>query len=381
MFKSSPNSMKNIVVITLLAFAVSACGGGSQPEGPDQIKEKIAKLKADKKSLEDQISALEAQLPKDTNVIVLNDVRTRVFPKTTFADSVEIQGSVASDDNVLVSSENGGRILKILVKEGASVSKGQLLANLDGEYLQNSVEEVEKALELAVVAYDRQKNLWDQKIGSEIQFLQAKNQKESLEKKLVTMKNQLGKFSLRSPISGTVDKIFMNEGELANPGFPIVRVVNNSELKVVAEVSERYVGAFNSGQSVRIIFPVLGRSISGKIRSVGQVIEAANRTFSLIVDPAGRAENFMKPNLLAQVKVQVYRNESAVSLPTSLIRFEGEEKFVYAVKDKKVMKLPVKTGITTNGYTEILSGIEGTEEIITEGYKNVEPGDEVNVLK
>lgn len=361
-------------------FLVAACGGAA--DDIESKRKKLDELKTQKAEIEAQIALLEKETGPDTNVV---DKRTEVsvisLQKGTFANLAEFQGTVISEENINLGSEMGGRIIKVNVKEGQKVSKGQVLANFDSEILQKNLEEVENALELANTTFERQKSLWDQKIGSEIQYLQAKNQKESLEKKIASIRSQMSKASLRSPINGTIDKIFMNAGEMAGAGVPVLRVVNNDQVKINADVPERFVGKIKNGDSVGIKLSVIDKEISGKVRSVGQVIDVANRTFTLIVDPVGKQErDFLKPNMLAVVKAVVYRKKDAVSVPTDLIRFEGAEKFVYTVVDNKAQKIKVETGESFNAFTEILSGLNGGEQLISKGLNSVSDGAAVNII-
>ena len=369
-----------LTAIVAAVFLVAACGGAA--DDIESKRKKIDELKTQKAEIEAQIAQLEKETGPDTNVV---DKRTEVsvisLQKGTFVNLAEFQGTVISEENINLGSEMGGRIIKVNVKEGQKVSKGQVLANFDSEILQKNLEEVENALELANTTFERQKSLWDQKIGSEIQYLQAKNQKESLEKKIASIRSQMSKASLRSPINGTIDKIFMNAGEMAGAGVPVLRVVNNDMVKINADVPERFVGKIKNGDSVGIKLSVIDKEIRGKVRSVGQVIDVANRTFTLIVDPVGKQErDFLKPNMLAVVKAVVYRKKDAVSVPTDLIRFEGVDKFVYTVVDNKAQKIKVETGESFNAYTEILSGLNGGEQLISKGLNSVSDGAEVNII-
>lgn len=376
------NFSSRILLWVISAAILAACGG--KPGDPEAKRKELEKLKSEKAKIESAIAALEKELgtandstsaEKPTEVKVITP-RTGIFE--TFA---EFQGVIASEENLNMGSEVGGRITKIMVKEGQEVSKGQVLATFDSELIQKSMEEVQNALDLATVTFEKQKNLWDQKIGSEIQFLQAKNQKENLEKKMESLKAQANKASLRSPIQGTVDKIYLNSGEMAGPGVPVMRVVNNREIKITADIPERFVGKFKKADSVGVTLPATEKTISGKIRSVGQVIDVNNRTFNLIVDPTGQKEKeYLKPNMLAVVKAVIYRNKKSVSVPTDIIRFENNTKYVYAAVDGKAQKIIVETGESSQGYTEILSGLDGTEQIISQGLKSVSEGTVLNII-
>ena len=357
-----------------------SCGGTS--DTPDAKMKKLDKLRAEKAKIESEIALLEKELG-DKNTVAEAPVSVKVMaPRTgVFLSFAEFQGVVASEENINLGSEVGGRITRVSVKEGQAVSKGQVLANFDDELVQKAMFEVENALDLATTAYQKQKNLWDQKIGSEMQYLQAKNQKENLEKRMESLRAQQGKAALRSPISGTVDKIYLNPGEMAGPGMPVLRVVNNDRVKIVADIPERFVGKFKNGDSVGVKLAAVDRVLSGRIRSVGQVIDVANRTFNLVVDPVSKTgREFLKPNMLAVVKIITYKNKEAVSVPTNLVRFEQEGTFLDIVEAGVVKRVPVETGEASEGYTEITSGLNGQEKVISEGFKSISVGASVKVV-
>lgn len=375
--------MKNLLPAMLLsvpAFGLFSCGEGA--DTPEAKLKKLDKLRAEKAKIEAEIAALEKETGTDGSVADAPVPVKVILPRTgEFLTFAEFQGVVASEENINLGSEVGGRITKVLAKEGQVVSKGQILATFDSEIIRKNIEEVQNALDLANTTYERQKNLWDQKIGSEIQYLQAKNQKENLEKRLESLRAQEGKASLRSPINGTVDKIYLNAGEMAGPGVPVLRVVNNDRVKITADIPERFVGKFKSGDSVWIKLSALEKTISGRIRSVGMVIDAANRTFNMVVDPTAKeGRDLLKPNMLAAVKAVTYRKKDAVSVPANLIRYEQEGKFVYVVEGGVVKRIQVETGEVSEGFTEVVSGLSGTEQIISDGLKTLSLGTTVTVI-
>lgn len=364
--------MKKLSIYILAALVVAACGSKDP-------RAELEELKTQKRDIEKRIAELEIQVgATDTTVQEAVEVAVIVPGKIPFTVTDNFQGVVESEENVNLSSESGGKILKIQVKEGDMVSKGQALAVLDGDLIAKNIEEVENALELAETSYQRQKNLWDQKIGSEIQFLQAKNQKENLEKRLNTLRTQLGKQTLKAPVTGMVDKLFLKEGEVAGPGVPVCRVVNNDRIKITADISEKFVGRFKKGEKVNILLTALNENLEGKIRSVGQVIDPNNRTFSLIVDPImPKNRDILKANMLTSISIASYTKPDAVVLPTSIIQFDPQGNFVFAVENNVVKKVMVETGGSSNGLTEVTGGLSGSEKIIAEGIKSIEVGGKV----
>ncbi|MBL0912536.1 MAG: efflux RND transporter periplasmic adaptor subunit [Bacteroidia bacterium] len=364
--------MKKLSIYILAAFVVAACGSKDP-------RAELEELKTQKHDIEKRIKELEIQIgASDTSVQEAVEVAVIVPGKIPFTVTDNFQGVVESEENVNLSSETGGKILKIQVKEGDMVSKGQALAVLDGDLIAKNIEEVENALELAETSYQRQKNLWDQKIGSEIQFLQAKNQKENLEKRLNTLRTQLGKQTLKAPVAGMVDKLFLKEGEVAGPGIPVCRVVNNDRIKITADISEKFVGRFKKGEKVNILLTALNENLEGKIRSVGQVIDPNNRTFSLIVDPVmPKNRDILKANMLTSISIASYTKPDAVVLPTNIIQFDPQGNFVFAAENNVVKKVMVETGSSSNGLTEVTGGLSGSEKIIAEGIKSIEVGGKV----
>ncbi|MCS6981600.1 MAG: efflux RND transporter periplasmic adaptor subunit, partial [Flavobacteriales bacterium] len=292
----------------------------------------------------------------------------------------DLQGVVVSDEMVDLRPELGGRILRIHVKEGDEVQVGQKLVTLDGEQVRRAIEEAEKALELARTTYERQQALWDQKIGSEIQYLQAKNQKEQLELRLETLRNQLEKFVLTAPVRGTVDRLFMHVGDVAAPQAPILRIVNNSHVKVEADVPERYVGAFNKKSPVRLHFPAIGLSMEGIFRSIGQSIDPNNRTFLVVIEPQGPEKSRLLPNMLARVEVVLQARPQALVVPTQAIAFEDKGTYLWVCRQGKAFKVPVTVGATRGGESEIISGLQAGDLVVTEGYRNLRSGDPVQLV-
>jgi membrane fusion protein (multidrug efflux system) len=375
-------SQISILLLTLTLFAV-ACSPISELE---KKRTELAKLEAQSTELDNKIKKLEDEIEiLDTTVEeTLIPVKAQKLNAGMFSNTLGIQGLVTSDNNVHMSAELGGTVKDILVKEGQSVRKGQLLVKLDGSSVASQIAELRNALELATTAYERQKRLWDQNIGSEMQYLQAKNNKDDLENKIATVNSQLAKYSITAPISGIVDKIYINEGEVASPGSPVVQVVNNKKINVEADIAESHVGKFKVGDAVTIHYPALGISAEEKIASIGQVIDPDNRTFTIVISPKNNLKQ-LKPNLLAMIDVSDYKTESSIVVPTKLIRREGEKRYIYTVNTENKKTLAKKTYVvieksfSTN--TVIQSGLDSGDLIIVEGYNAVIEGDELKVIK
>jgi membrane fusion protein (multidrug efflux system) len=308
--KNTISMKSNIYSRIILAFALAgllvACSASSDKDK----KAKLEKLKADQTSLAKQIKKLEEEIAKEnpnakTNVKSKEVAITALAPRK-FDHYVQTQGSVESENNILVSARSMGVITQVFVTEGQQVSKGQVLAQIDNSVLSRNIESMKSQLELATSVYNRQKNLWDQKIGTEVQFLQAKTSKESLERQLESVQQQNDMFRIKSPINGTVDDVHVKVGENIAPGMPAVRVVNASDLKLVASVSEAYVTNIKKGNKVIVSIPELKKDIEARVSFVAKNIDALSRTFNVEVKLPSYPD--LRPNMTATIKV-IFRTE------------------------------------------------------------------------
>jgi len=241
---------------------------------------------------------------------------------------------------------------------------------------------LETSLELAQVSFERQSNLWEQKIGTEIQFLEAKNKKESLERSLTTARSRLALSVVRAPFEGSVDEIPIRIGEIAIPGLPLLRIVNQNDMYIQADVSEIYIGRFKKGQLVDVHFPSQNKNLASKINSVSQVINRENRTFSMEIElPA--VDFTIKPNQVTILKLTDYLNEQAITVPTRLIQRDDQGAFLFGVNSSdnslSASKIHVTPGFSYNSQTEITDGLKGDETIVDEGFREVTQGVEVKV--
>ena len=375
---------RTIAIIPVIAILLSACG--AKEEVTDSVEAKMAQIaeyKSEIKDLEIKIRDLEKEiianggsleLPPDTVAVT-----TMTIERGTYEEFVEVAGSVSSDQNILVSSEMGGTVTRIYVKEGQQVSAGQLLLSTDDQVLQKSIDELQNAYDLAKTVYEKRKALWDQKIGSEIEYLTAKNNMESLELKLNTTRTQLAKTQLKSPISGTVDEIITKTGEMASPGMPLLRVVNLREVQIECDISEAYLGRVKRGDKVNVSFPSINFESVATITNVGQVINPSNRTFKLQVSLNNR-DGMLKPNLLGYLQIREYVEQDQVIIPTRLIQNGVNSDFVYAITDGSVVKIDITRGRSHNGFTQIKSGLSGGEILVVEGNRQVKEGDIARVV-
>jgi RND family efflux transporter MFP subunit len=344
----------------------------------ETAKSEMIELKAKIASLEKEIQAVDPNFAQNRNSVL---VSTLSLEKKSFEHFVEIRGAVQSRRNVVLSAQMGGIIREVYAKEGQRVSKGQTLVVLDADVLRNSIGEIKTQLDLAKITYDKQSRLWEQKIGTEIQYLQAKNQVESLEKRLGTTYAQLEQMTLKAPFTGTIDRVDALVGEMAAPGLPLVRMVNSEDIYVNADVSEDFIGKFSIGDPVEVLFPTTDKRIKSTITAVGQVINPENRTFVVEVKlPSGIG---VKPNQVTVVKFRDYVNDDVFTLPTKIILSDNAGQYVFAIGKRDSVdvakKVYVKAGLGYNSQTEVLQGLTGSETIIFQGFRDVTEGAEVTI--
>lgn len=373
---------RSLTFALLLATVVACSGPDNSLAGKrkqlEQYKSEMAELKGKINTLESEIAAEEG--PKE---VKSKPVRVQTVATVLYKHPVALQGVIESDEDVQVSAEANGRAMQVYIKEGQQVSKGQLLVKIDDEVLRNSLAELETAYELAEQVFLKQERLWNQEIGSELDYLNAKNNKERLERQITTTRSRLSQSELRSPISGKVDQVMINEGEMVSAGMPVVRVVDTRNIKVVADVSERYIGSFREGDAVDIIFPTLNRSAKGIIEAFGNVINPANRTFTMVVQVTDK-QSWMKPNLLAKVQAYDKIIENAIVIPTRVLHLQNDKQYVYTINDKEeppiAHKVEVKVGFTSTEETLIDSGLTPGQPIIVEGHNNLSDGEPVTII-
>ncbi len=363
-------------LMTLLILLMASCGKSSDQEKIDKLygkirvqEEKIRKSKAGINELRREI----AELGGDT-LPVRDSIFITVTPvvQEDYVEFVELAAVVSSRENLMVSSELGGRITQMHVREGQSVNKGQIMAEVDAELIDRQIAELETALSLARTVYEKRSNLWEQRIGSELEYLQAENQVQSLEKSLATAQTQLDRANLRAPISGVVDKVMMNAGEMVSPGQPIVRIVNLSRVQVNADISEAYLGQIKRGDTVRLNFPAAGIVRKAAVSAIGQVIDPNNRTFVMEVDLDNR-DGALKPNLAGTVSFQTYFEPGQIQVPSRLVQSGYSGKFVYIMDSASHLALrrPVELGKSYDGRSVITSGLRAGEWLVDDGFRNV----------
>jgi len=386
--------MKNIFSLLIIALLLTSCGGNKNETVDDvvasnnleQIRKKKSELDATQQELTSQLKQLEAKIKELDPQEKIPLITTFAIKEEVFNHYVELQGNVNTKQNLLIYPEYSGILKRVYVKEGQKVNKGQLLAIIDDGGLKQQVAQLQIQVSLAKTTFERQQRLWNQKIGSEIQYLQAKSNYEAQQKAVIQLQSQLAKTNVRAPFSGTIDDIITDQGSVVSPGqSQLFRIVNLKNMYIEADVPERYISNVTVGKDVEVNFPILGKTMDAKVRQAGDFINPANRTFKVEVAVPNKDKS-IKPNLTAKLKINDYTNVKAILIPQSIISENAEgQQYVYTITDKnenkaKAQRVIIETGKTQGDYIEVLSGLQHGNEIIYEGARSVKDGQEVKIL-
>jgi RND family efflux transporter MFP subunit len=374
--------MKKVVLIATSLLLI-ACGEKSTD---DLIKDKnITELKNRKATIQAELEKIDAALLKGNKAPESEAlVSVLTIKDTVFNHYLEIQGNVNTKENILVQPEFSGTLTALNVKAGQRVSKGQILGKVDDAGMSQQLASIENQYALAKTTFERQKNLWDKKIGSEIQFLQAQAQMISAQKSVAQMRAQVAKTVIRAPFSGTIDEVFVERGQVVAPSPQgLMRIVNLSNMYVSTTVPETYIGKLKVGTVVDVFLTSLGKTYKGKVRQVANFINPSNRSFGIEVS-VPNPDNLLRPNQVAKLKIIDYTVNNAIIVPTNVVQEDGEHnKFVFIttnVSGKKgvAKKVLVKVGKSSDNVTEILSGLSANDVIVTEGANNIADGMKLN---
>jgi RND family efflux transporter MFP subunit len=370
---------KITVFLTACGIAILTACGNSDPAA------QLEKLKAQRAELDAQITELEAQVNAGQPVEVkAKEVLVTTIATQEFKHYVDVQGVVDAESQAAIQPQMPGVITKIYVNEGQSVSKGQILGEVDNSVMTAQLNAIQPQLTMAMDVFNRQKRLWDQKIGSEIQFLQAKTTKEALEKQIAAIQEQINLTKLIAPISGVIDHIGAKIGQYSAPGMPdpAFRIINNSKMKVKAEFAEGYASTVKNGDETELYFPDINERISGKTSYVAKFINPLTRTFTVESAIQGEGSKY-RPNMVAVLKVVDYKNPTAVILPINSLLSSGNETYVYVVakeNNREVAKKRVVTsGKTYDGWAEITSGLQAGDRVVTTGQFEIVEGSAINI--
>ena len=378
--------MRKIFLVSVLSIVLYSCGNKENSQSIDALieskntkvlQEKKAVLQAEITKIEEALATLDTKKEEAlVSVMTLKD--------TLFNHYLDIQGNVDTKENIIVQPEFSGTLTALTVKAGQKVAKGQILGRIDDAGMSQQLAQVQTQYELAKTTYERQKNLWDQKIGSEIQYLQAQTQMNSLQKSIGQMKAQLAKTVIRAPVSGTIDEVFVEKGQVVAQGPQgLMRIVNLGNMFVSTSVPESYIGKLKVGTEVDVFLTSLGKTYKGKVRQVGNFINPNNRSFGIEVS-IPNPENLLRPNQVAKLKIIDYVKKDATVVPTNVIQEDGKgNHYVYTVdnsngKTGTAKKTVVTLGQSSDNVTEILSGVSEEDVIVTEGVNAISEGMKLN---
>jgi RND family efflux transporter, MFP subunit len=369
--------MKNIIIYSSLIVLLASCNAKTDK------KAELDKLKAQREELSNQISKLEAEVnPNGKAEQKAVAVKTTEVKECEFNHYIEVQGVVDGDQNIAVSPQTAGIVTAVYVKEGSPVKKGQVMAELDAQVLKQSLLEVNTQLALANSIFQKQSALWEKKIGSEVQYLQAKASKEALEQRANTINEQIQMAKVISPISGTVESNPLRVGQMASPGMPTstIRVINMGVAKISAEVAETYATRIKNGNDAVVSFPDLGKEIDCKLNFTSRFIDPTNRTFK-VESRISSKDVELRANMIAYIKIKDYTNDKAFCIPVNYVQSGQDGKFIYVVKqnggDWLAERRSVKTGMDYNGIIEVTEGLVAGDKIITSGFQGLNQGEKV----
>lgn len=369
--------LRNISAAFLVA-ALAACGAKTATEDPIA---RLNELKDQHSAIEKEIKELEKDLEaKGLIEMKIRTVATAELKSGVFRHFIDLQGRVEADESVMATSQIPGALKRVYVDNGDFVKKGQLLAEIEDAVMVKSLAELEGQLKVAEDLYNRQKNLWEQNIGSEVQFIQARNGKESLERSIATMKENWAMTKIYAPTSGTVDMVMLKQGQAIAPGVPLCNILNLDKLLIKGEVTEAYAAKVKKGDIVQVYFPDLDKEVSTKVSYVSKSINPVNRTFTIECE-LGKGD--YRANQIAVLKIVDYQSPKAITIPINLIQTAEDGDYVLilepSTESKKgvARKAPVQQGQNYSGYVEILNGLKEGDKVITTGFQDVTIGETV----
>lgn len=354
----------------------------------NQIRKAKSLLEKQKIEISEKIKSLNLVI-EELDTLKKNPLVTSItLKKEIFVHSLELQGNVKTKQNILIYPEVSGTLELVLVKKGQQVFKGDVLALINDGGMAQQVAQLEATTSLAKTTYERQQRLWEQKIGSEIQFLQSKTNYEAQKNSLAQLKKLQSKFKITAPFDGVIDEVIKDQGTVVapGPGSEVFRIVNLDQMYIETDVPESYLTFIEKGKSVEVQFPILGKTMMTNIRETGNFINPINRTFKAEVYVSNK-DRKIKPNLTAKLKINDYTNPSAIMIPQSIISENAEgNQYVYVIKNINgnygvARQVIITTGKTQGDVIEILSGVSTGDKLIVEGARSVKNGQRIEIAK
>ncbi len=368
-------------VLTLAAIGFLGACSPSSDQGAESVAEKsLEQLRAERVELDQRIAALEAAQGSQDGSSTSIPVTTITTQEAPFHHVVSVQGMVDSRSTISVAPQMGGRIVALKVANGSVVKKGDVLLELDAEMLRSTIAEVETQLEFATTLFVKQERIYQQKAGSEVQYLQAKANKESLERRRDVLREQLALMRVTAPTSGVVDNVTVSVGEMAMPGMPVLTIVNTTDMRVVVDLAEAYLQTIGRGDAVRILVPDLMYEFRSTIDHVARVLNTVSRTFRVEV-PLRNVPPRLLPNTTALVEITDQTIPKAISVPLTAVLQTNGESYVYVVGlDNRVEKRIVSMGLVAGELVQITQGLAANERVVVRGNQDVSPGSIVRII-
>jgi len=372
-------NMKKFLIV-ILTFIVSCTNDtlDSKKKRVDELKNSLVEIYSEIDMLEEEISLIDSTFGDKNYELV-----TTIEPSSKeFIHEINLRGNVVSMMNIMIVSEVIGKYKRIFVKDGQFVKKGDVLATINSDVIDINLKEIETNLILLKTIYDRQSNLWDNKIGSEIDYLRAKSNYESIKSRFEATKKQIAKFKITAPFSGIIESTSARVGEMSSPGVPAFSIYNENDSYIEIDVSENYGNSFTVGDNAKLILEN-DSVIVTSILSVGQVINPINRTFKIGVEIPFDLKESLKPNQIINLKLIDYRNENSISIPSNIIYSDERGNYIFIIDEfdgeNVARKIPILIGKSSNYMTEVLSGLLGEEQVIDKGSSNVVDGSYVKM--
>tara|TARA_Y100000768_G_scaffold154042_1_gene115101 strand:- start:1981 stop:3105 length:1125 start_codon:yes stop_codon:yes gene_type:complete len=372
-------NMKKFLIV-ILTFIVSCTNDtlDSKKKRVDELKNSLVEIYSEIDMLEEEISIIDSTFGGKNYELV-----TTIEPSSKeFIHEINLRGNVVSMMNIMIVSEVIGKYKRIFVKDGQFVKKGDVLATINSDVIDINLKEIETNLILLKTIYDRQSNLWDNKIGSEIDYLRAKSNYESIKSRFEATKRQIAKFKITAPFSGIIESTSARMGEMSSPGVPAFSIYNENDSYIEIDVSENYGNSFKVGDNAKLILEN-DSVIVTSILSVGQVINPINRTFKIGVEIPFDLKESLKPNQIINLKLIDYRNENSISIPSNIIYSDERGNYIFIIDEfdgeNVARKIPILIGKSSNYMTEVLSGLLGKEQVIDKGSSNVVDGSYVKM--
>ena len=373
--------LRYLAFTTAAVVLLSACSSNGTPEDAKLPPAKqLEAYRAERAKLDQKIKALEARLGKSARTDGSAPVTEFIAKRGPFDHFVVVKGTVESRSSASIAPKTSGQLVSLHVTNGQMVKKGDILAELDAEIIHRGLDEITTQLEFATTLFQKQERIFNQKAGSEIQYLQAKTNKEALEKKLASLKEQLALTRITAPVSGYVDGLVPRNGELVMAGMPIMTIVNTSDMRVVADIAETYVNTVSSGDPATVMFAEIGDSVKTRLGNVARNINAVSRTFRVEI-PVTTLSAKLRPNSTCNISINDVTTPKAIAIPLEAIIRQNDKAFVYVISNNVATKREIQTGMVSNAMVEVVHGVNDDDHVVVRGATNLAEGQRVSVIQ